>query len=170
VTRVVAYWKAVAAGAAGALGWELVARLASALGAPIFDIVRMLGTLAAPRSDPWVWWPLGLMLHASVGAIWTVFYAYFFWAQLSQRPIIQGLVFSLLPAALAGLIMIPQLALMHPLVLSGALENPGVFAVNHGAAGPISVIVGHLIFGAIIGTLYQRPVGYPTRRRALIHA
>jgi len=167
---VVAYRKAVAAGAAGALAWELIARLASAVGAPIFDIVRMLGTLPAPRSDPWAWWTIGLLLHAAVGAIWTIFYAYFFWAQTNQHPTIQGILFSLLPAGLAGLIMIPQLALMHPLVLSGAMDDPGIFAARYGPSGPISVIAGHVVFGAIIGTFYRRPVGYPTRRRATVHA
>lgn len=42
-----------------------------------------------------------MLMHAAVGALWAVFYAYFFWSMLDWRPTARGLVFSLLPSALA---------------------------------------------------------------------
>ena len=36
---------------------------------PAFDLVRMLGTMLLPSAAAWQWWPLGLALHAAVGAI-----------------------------------------------------------------------------------------------------
>jgi hypothetical protein len=43
--RSVAYLKAVLAGMAGAIAWEVVARLLIWAGVPFFDLVMTLGTL-----------------------------------------------------------------------------------------------------------------------------
>jgi hypothetical protein len=160
--RRVAFRKAVLAGAAGAVAWEVAARLALWAGLPLFDLVRTLGTLALRDAPAWQWWPLGLAIHAAVGAIWAIFYAYFFWSSHDWKPLWQGVVFSLGPAVLAGLIMVPQMAWMHPLVVEGRMPHPGVFAWRLGWGGPAGVFVGHLVYGAVLGLLYVRPVGYPT--------
>jgi hypothetical protein len=81
----------------------------------------------------------------------------------------QGLVFSIGPAVLAGLIMVPQMGYMHPLILHGTLPVPGVFATNVGWGGPAGILIGHLIYGAVMGSLYVKPVGYPVGRRVLPH-
>lgn len=163
--RRVAFAKAVFAGAVGALAWELVVRLLIWSGLPLFDLVFTLGTMIAGEARPWVWWPVGLALHATVGSIWAVFYAYFFWSTYDLPPLVQGLLFSLGPAALAGVIMVPQMSFMHPLILDGKLPPTGLFGVRLGWGGPAGIIIGHLIYGAVMGSLYVRPVGYPVGRR-----
>src|ERR1041385_656602 len=105
--RRVAFGKAILAGAVGALAWEAVVRLLILLALPLFDLVF---TMVLGETRPWFWWPVGLALHATVGAIWAIFYAYFFWSTYDWRPVFQGLVFSLGPATLAGLIMVPQMS------------------------------------------------------------
>lgn len=167
--RRVAFDKAIGAGVAGALAWEAVARALIALGLPLADLVRFLGTMVFPHSPAWMWWPMGLVLHASVGAIWAIFYAYFFWSSFSWPPALQGLAFSLIPIVLAGLVMTPQLGWMHPLVLSGEIPRPGLFGVGLGWGGPVSSILGHAIYGLTMGALYTRPVGHRVRREALAH-
>src|SRR5688572_18636650 len=105
--RRVAFKKAIAAGALGALAWELVVRILISLGIPLFDLVRVLGTmLGGDQATFWLWWPAGMAMHAAVGAIWAVFYAYFFWSMFDLPHFFQALLFSMLPAVLAGLIMI----------------------------------------------------------------
>jgi hypothetical protein len=167
VIRRVAFRKAILAGITGALAWEAVLRALILLGLPLGDLVRFLGTLVAPHSAVWIWWPMGLALHAGVGAIWSVFYAYFFWSTFDWPPAVQGLAFSLLPIVLAGLVMMPQLGWMHPLVLNGKVAQPGVFGLGQGWGGPASIILGHLVYGFTMGALYTRPVGYATRRAPL---
>ena len=103
----------------------------------------------------------------AVGVIWAVFYAYFFWSFFDLRPALQGMIFSLLPAVLAGLIMIPQMDLMRAGTHGGQLPSYGVFAFRLGFWGPASILLGHLIYGAVMGSLYTRPVGYPVGRRAV---
>ena len=162
--RRVALGKAVVAGAAGALAWELVARALISLGVPFFDLVYVLGSMIAGRTDTWRWWLIGMSMHALVGAIWTIFYSYFFWSEFNWSPTVQGLVFSLGPAILAGLIMVPQMGFMHTLILNGQLPYPGVFGHRFGWGGPIGILVGHLIYGLTMGTLYRKPVGSRVKR------
>ena len=40
-----------------------------------------------------------------------------------------------------------------------------MFAIGIGWLGPASVVAGHLIYGAVMGTIYTRPVGYPTGQK-----
>jgi hypothetical protein len=169
VIRRVAFRKAVLAGVAGALAWEAVVRGLILLGLPLGDLVRFLGTMVVPHSPAWMWWPIGLALHATVGAIWAIFYAYFFWSTFEWPPPVQGVAFSLLPILLAGFVMMPQLGWMHPLVLNGELPRPGLFALGQGWGGPASSILGHVVYGLTIGALYTRPVGYAVRRQGLAH-
>ena len=165
--RRVAFGKAILAGASGALAWELVARLLISLGLPLFDLVYVLGTMVLGDATPWLWWPVGLAMHAAVGSIWAIFYAYFFWSTYGWPPAAQGLIFSLGPAVLAGLVMVPQMSLMHPLVLEGKLPGAGLFGVRLGWGGPVGVLLGHLVYGAVMGGIYTRPVGYRVGRRVL---
>ena len=167
--RRVAFGKAILAGALGALAWEALVRILILFGVPLFDLVFTLGTMVLGDVRPWLWWPAGLVLHATVGAIWAIFYAYFFWSTYDWRPAFQGLLFSVGPAVLAGLIMVPQMSFMHPLILAGRLPVPGVFGVKLGWGGPAGILLGHLIYGAVMGSLYIRPVGYRVGRRMRLY-
>ena len=98
--RVVALGKAAVAGAAGAFVWEAALRGLVLAGVPSFDIVSTLGHLALPHGPPAAAWLAGMTAHGAVGIAWAVFYAYFFWARFDWSPALQGMAFSLLPAAL----------------------------------------------------------------------
>jgi hypothetical protein len=167
--RRIAFRKALLGGAAGALAWEIGARLLILLGVPLLDIVYLLGTLIQGQVPSLRWWPLGMLLHLIIGAIWAIFYAYFFWSAFNLSPTIQGALFSLGPAALAGLVMLPRMGWMHALVLNGQLPWPGLFAANFGWGGPVGIVLGHVVYGLVMGALYTRPVGYSVRRE-LRHA
>ena len=166
MVRRVAFGKAVVAGAAGAVAWEAVARLGVWAGVPLFDIVRALGTLVSGSGAAWwQWWVAGIAMHVIVGVVWATFYAYFFWSSFDSPPFLQGMFFTLLPIILAGLIMIPQMDLMLADDLSSGFRHSfGIFAHGLGWLGPVSVILGHLIYGAVMGAIYIRPVGYAVER------
>ena len=76
--------------------------------------------------------------------------------------------FSFGPAVLAGLVMVPQMGWMNEQVLSGSMPNPGLFAWHLGWGGPMGLVLGHLIYGATMGSLYTRPVGHATNERIRI--
>src|SRR5688500_7282846 len=160
--RRVAFKKAILGGALGALVWEIAVRLLVLLGLPMFDLVHTLGTMIlGAGTSLWQWWPAGMAMHALVGSIWAIFYAYFFWSFYDFPPAVQGVIFSIRPALLAGLIMIPQMDFM----IEGRSSNLGMFALGIGWLGPVSVVLGHLIYGVVMGSIYRRPVGYATRKR-----
>jgi hypothetical protein len=169
VIRRVAFSKAIVAGVAGALAWELLVRGFVLAGVPLFDLVYVLGTLMVGEASPWAWWPAGVALHAVVGTVWATFYAYFFWSTFEWSPALQGAVFAICPAILAGFVMLPHIGFMHPFVLSGRLPSIGMFALGSGWGGPVTDAVGHLAYGVVMGALYTRPVGYAVARRARAH-
>ena len=162
--RIVAYRKAILAGAGGALVWEAVLRTLMLLGFHSFDIVRELGTLALPDGTAAEWWPAGIAAHAAVGAIWALFYAYFFWARFDWPPALQGLAFAALPAALAALLIYPQLRLMHMrqdvTQLDWRMFLTGLEQTRLGG-----LLLGHALFGLTVGAIYTHPVGYPATRK-----
>jgi beta-glucosidase/6-phospho-beta-glucosidase/beta-galactosidase len=101
--------------------------------------------------------------HATVGAAWALFYAYFFWARFRWPPVLQGLAFAALPAVLAIFVMVPQLQLMH---LDSQVVQLGwrsfFVALDPDILG--GLILGHALFGLTVGAIYTRPVGYPASR------
>ena len=160
MVRRVAFKKAIVGGALGALAWEIAIRILILAGIPMFDLVRVLGTMVTgPTYEFWTWWPVGMAMHALVGIIWGIFFAYFFWSFYDLPPTLQGVMFSLIPTLLAGFIMVPQMDYM----VTGQ-PHLRIFAIGIGAYGPISVVFGHLVYGVVLGTIYQRPVGYATGR------
>jgi hypothetical protein len=161
--RIVAFRKAVLAGAAGALAWEAVLRALMFFGFQSFDIVRELGTLLFPHGGAVEWWPAGMAAHALVGAAWALFYAYFFWARLDWAPPIQGLAFAALPAALAALIVYPQFQLMH-LREDMAQLDWRIFLVGLEQTKLGGLLLGHALFGLTVGAIYTHPVGYSSTR------
>ena len=161
--RIVALRKALIAGVLAALVLEAAARALTLAGAPGVDIVRTLGAIVTPDPAPWIWWPAGMALHLIVGMLWAVFYAYFFWSLFIWRPVVQGLVFSLLPAALSTLVMYPQLKLMQAADVV-AHENAWTLLQQVSWSERFGLLAGHLVFGAVLGAIYTRPVGYPAQR------
>jgi beta-glucosidase/6-phospho-beta-glucosidase/beta-galactosidase len=161
--RVVAFRKAILAGAAGALAWEVVLRSLALLGFPLFDIVRNLGTLPFPKGVWIEWWPAGMAAHATVGAIWAIFYAYFFWAQFRWPPALQGLAFVALPATLAALLVVPQFELMH-LPQRMVQLNFDALLIGLEPRTLAGILLGHALFGLTVGAIYTHPVGFPATK------
>src|SRR5205823_8913142 len=147
-------------GAAGALVWEAAVRLLALLGLPMFNLVRELGTLLFRHGSAALWWPAGMIAHASAGAAWALFYAYFFWARFRWPPALQGLAFAALPAVLAIMIVVPQLQLMHLHQQDVQLDWRSILTgLEPAKLG--SLLLGHALFGLTGGAIYTHPVGYP---------
>ena len=156
--RVVSFRKAVLAGIGGAAVMEICSAVAALAGLPTVDFVTQLSSVFFDHS-PALANASALAVHLGIGVCWAIFYAFFFWGRLRAPPLIQGLIFSLLPAALAIFIVYPELRLMrlHSEVVSldirSFLEPLSPFAAG-------SLLVAHLLFGLTVGAIYRRPVGY----------
>ena len=161
--RIVSLKKAVTAGLAGAAVMELCSFAASRAGLPTVDFVRQLSSVAFDHS-PLLANAGALAVHLAIGVCWAIFYAFFFWGRMGAPPLVQGLVFSLLPAALAAFIVYPELALIHHRADAVTIDLRSFLAPLSVGAG-VSLLVGHLLFGLTLGAIYRRPVGYPVGRR-----
>jgi beta-glucosidase/6-phospho-beta-glucosidase/beta-galactosidase len=156
--RVVDLKKAVAAGLAGAVAMEIFSIVAAKAGLPAVDLVAELSAVEFHR------WPLvaslaGVLAHLSIGVCWAVFYAFFFWGRFRWPPIVQGLIFSLLPATLAIAVVYPELGLMRADAGIVTLTLARFFAPI-GWPSVASLVVSHAFYGLALGAIYRRPVGY----------
>jgi beta-glucosidase/6-phospho-beta-glucosidase/beta-galactosidase len=156
--RVVALRKAAAAGLCGAVAMEAFWFLGGKAGLPTIDLVAQLSAVEFHR------WPLlgeaaGLAVHFSIGVCWAIFYAFFFWGRFHLRPVLQGLLFAIAPAALAILVVYPELALMRS-------HSPMLVLDLHRFFAPVtpetvvSLLLSHALFGVVVGLMYRKPVGY----------
>ena len=155
--RIVALPKAIAAGVAGAAAMEALTLVIRLAGLPSVDFVTTLSSTF--RQSALLAGAAGVIAHVGVGVCWAVFYAFFFWGRFPLRPVLQGLVFAILPATLAILIVYPELALMRVSAPSVALGVRAFFAPLT-AATVLSLVAAHAAFGLTVGALYRRPVGY----------
>ncbi len=157
--RVISLKKAVIAGLAGAAVMELASFVVSRTGFAMVDFVTELSSIAFGAS-PLLTSAGALAAHFAIGICWAVFYALFFWGRLHVPPLVQGLIFSTLPATLAILIVYPELALIH-------LRTDAIQLTAASFLAPLSwpmvagLLLGHALFGLTIGAIYRRPVGYP---------
>lgn len=156
--RVVAFKKAVTAGLCGAAVIELVSFLSARAGLPTIDLVAELSS-SEFHNLPLVAPAAALVAHFAIGVCWAVFYAFFFWGRFNLRPAVQGLLFALLPATLAILVVYPELALMRSEATVVKIGVSSFFAplTPQIIAG---LVITQLLFGLVVGLLYSRPVGY----------
>lgn len=124
------------------------------------NIPYMLGTMvSADRDRAKV---IGFGMHLLNGWLFATLYTAAFesWRRAGWwRGALIGLVHGLFVLA-AGLPLLPG---VHPRMASDAtgptptrhLEPPGFMALNYGHRTPLSVIVAHLAYGAILGAFYR---------------
>ena len=156
--RVVSLKKAITAGLGGAAAMEIFSLGGRGAGLPTVDMVRELSSIAFPQA-PVVATAAALIVHLSIGVCWAVFYAFFFWGRLRLRPPVQGLLFAVIPATLAILVVYPELALIRARSDIVTLDA-GTFFAPLSIAVVVSLIVSHALFGLTMGAIYRRPVGY----------
>ena len=166
--RVVSLRKAVLAGLAGAFAMHAFSLGVAASGGPSAGIAETLRS-SAFRNSPLLAYGAAALTDLSIGLCWAVFYAFFFWGRMRVRPPLQGLLFAIIPASLAILIVYPELALMRIPADTITISLRSFYAPL--SAGLIaSVAIAHAIFGLVMGAIYHRPVGYPCGSRPSLPA
>lgn len=151
----IAFW-----GFVGTLALTTLLSGSQQLGLTRMNIPFMLGTAFTPdRSRAKV---VGFLLHLINGWIFAVIYAVAFesWRRAGWwRGSLAGICHALFVLVAA----LPLLPHFHPRMATEQhgptptrqLEPPGFLALNYGRRTPISVLVAHLIYGAILGAFYR---------------
>lgn len=124
------------------------------------NIPFILGTIFTPDRDRARLY--GFILHLLDGWGFAAIYAMVFesWRRSTWW---LGAAIGLIHALFVLAVALPVLPGLHPRMASEQqgptptkqLEPPGFFALNYGRRTPLSVIVAHLLFGAILGAFYR---------------
>lgn len=148
--------------------WGFVATLvltslmagSQALGLTRMNIPFMLGTMTTPNRDRAKL--IGFALHLVNGWLFAGLYAAAFqsWRRASWW---RGAVIGLVHATFVLVAAMPLLPALHPRMASEQrgptptrhLEPPGFLALNYGRRTPLSVILAHIVYGAILGAFYR---------------
>lgn len=153
----------------GATLWGFVATVvltgllagSQALGFTRMNLPYMLGTmLTTDRSRAK---RLGFVMHFMNGWIFAAVYVAAFesWRRATWWT---GAAIGLVHAGFLLLVGLPLMPSIHPRMASEdagpeptrELEPPGFLGLNYGRRTPISIVVAHLLFGAILGQFYRR--------------
>ncbi len=128
------------------------------------SLPTLLGTMFTPDRDRAKL--VGVLVHLGVGWLFSLVYVATFEAWRGAgwaRGAVIGLVHALFVLTV-GMRMLPGL---HPRMASEQqgptvarqLEPPGFLALNYGVQTPVSVVVAHVLFGAILGGFYAVATG-----------
>jgi hypothetical protein len=115
----------------------------------------MLGLMFAGPERSGAVYGLGFVVHFTMGVLFAIVYALLFEAFDADPLWLWGAVFGAVHGVVVGMVfgMMPA---MHPRMGSnGALAAPGPFGINYGAMVPVGVILLHVVFGAVVGGVYD---------------
>ena len=124
------------------------------------DLPLVLGTVVT--ADPDRARVAGFFIHLAVGMGFALGYAAMF-DLVHSATWWFGALLGLLHVAVALMVLLPLLPGVHPRMAShraspastAVLEPPGLLALNYGAQTPAVAIVAHLVYGIVLGLLFQ---------------
>lgn len=124
------------------------------------DLPLVLGTLVT--GDPDKARVAGFFIHLAVGQGFALGYATTF-IMVHHATWWLGALLGILHVAVALTVLLPLLPGVHPRMAShragpassAVLEPPGLFALNYGVQTPAVAIVAHLVYGIVLGLLFQ---------------
>ena len=130
------------------------------LGLTRMNLPYMIGTVLTTDRERAKFY--GFAIHMLNGLVFSIFYALVFEAQhranwwfgtllgLAQALFVLTVGMNLMPA------VHPRMAReQHGPTATRQLEPPGFMALNYGFRTPVSVVIAHAAFGAILGALYR---------------
>jgi len=96
-------------------------------------------------------WVLGSIIHLIVSGLIALIYAAVFEA-IRGSNWFTGLIGGAVHAVIGGLLL-SALPAIHP-AIPDVIRDPGAFAINYGFATAALFVIGHLIYGIIVGGMY----------------
>ena len=125
--------RAVFAGLLGTTAMTGLMLAAPMMGMPRMNIGEMLGSMMGGVTA------LGWMAHFMIGTALAIAYAAFFATRLPGSAVVRGMLFGIAPWLLAQVVVMPMM-------------GAGFFSGSLVAA--IGSLMGHLVYGAVVGTVY----------------
>lgn len=133
--------------------FTLVGIISRRAGLTRFDLLDLLGSIFAEpgstRSRA-----LGAMIHHLNGALLAIPWAYGLRMVGMRENWLTGLACGIMLWMLA-MVMLSSIGALHPAIRRGDLTNPGLAGTNFGSLTPVTSLIGHLVYGLVLGLLYQ---------------
>lgn len=149
----ISWASAIVWGAFAALVMAGVVALGRRMGMTRMHLGEMLGSMFAERNTS-ASRTTGMGIHLINGSLLAVAWAYtmtlFGWATTWFSGMVWGLFISLL-----ALLLFSSIGLIHPKIRAGEQDDPGPAASNFGRYTPAGVVMAHLVYGLVLGMLYQ---------------
>ncbi len=130
------------------------------LGLTRMNLPYMLGTMFTLDRDRAK--SLGVVIHMVDGWVFSALYVAMFhlWGGPAWW---KGAAIGLVHAAFVLVVAMPAMPGIHPRMASESrgptvvrqLEPPGFLALHYGRPTPISIAIGHLVFGLVLGVFYR---------------
>jgi hypothetical protein len=145
------------------------------LGLTRMNLPYMLGTMFTANRDRALLY--GVLLHMLNGWLFAIAYVGIFHATRTFGWWFGALV-GLVHGGFVVTVLLPVMPGMHPRMASEArgptvvkqLEPPGFLGLNYGMRTPISVVIAHVVFGALLGGLYSYSLDRETTSAAAASA
>ena len=133
---------------------------AQGVGLTRMNLPYMLGTIFTPDRDKAKLYGFGV--HMVLGWLFSLVYVFLFQA-LGAAGWWRGAVIGLVHAFFVLVVMMGLMPGLHPRMASeqhgpeaqNLLEPPGFLALHYGVQTPLSIVLSHALFGAILGAFYQ---------------
>jgi hypothetical protein len=132
------------------------------LGMTRMNMSYMLGTIFTPNRDRAKL--VGILVHFINGWAFSLVYvaAFHAWEMATWW---LGAITGVVHAAFVLAVAMPALPSMHPRMANEQygptvvrqLEPPGFLAMHYGIQTPVSLVIAHVVFGAILGGFYSFP-------------
>jgi uncharacterized membrane protein YagU involved in acid resistance len=141
------------------LALSILLAASQGLGLTRINLPYLMGTIVTPDREKAKLY--GFFVHLFDGWVFSIFYIWIFQTQHVANwwfGLLLGLAHGLLVLTV-GMSLMPG---MHPRMASEQhgpratrqLEPPGFMALNYGVQTPLSILIGHAAFGAILGSFY----------------
>jgi hypothetical protein len=130
------------------------------IGMTRMNVPYLLGTIFTPNRDRAKF--IGIFLHFLNGWIFSLIYVAAFHA-LAKPTWWFGAAIGFVQAGFVLAVALPALPAFHPRIaneqygptVARQLEPPGFLGLHYGIRTPVSVVIAHIIFGAILGGFYS---------------
>lgn len=134
--------------------------VAQGVGLTRMNIPYLLGTMFTTDRDKAKLY--GFVAHIAAGWLFSLIYVFIF-QSMKETGWWRGALIGIIHAIFVLVVVVTVLPGLHPRMASeqygpaaqSMLEPPGFLALHYGLRTPISVLLSHAIFGAILGAFYR---------------
>lgn len=147
------YGKAFYAGVFGGLIMGIIMMIAHYTDMTPLDMPMYQGSLMLGEISSMAWW-VGMFSHLIISGLIAIVYAFGFVYFVEKANWVVGAVFGFIHWLIAG-VFFGIMSFVHPLMQTNELASPGIFATNFGYFSIAAVLILHLIYGAVVGAIYN---------------